>query len=720
MNNVAPFLLLLAGLLIISNLKAQSSAPTLSFGLDRVLFGNSPLDADLLASIIADRQDDLKKRIVEKEILSPMFSNSAFVTQDYVHGLITNLMNEKDKNILKKEVMELTSNYALVYTLSEMYLQLSWDEIQKGTYLDSIGAFPMKKGEEFSLNSSAIAPFDTYEFTKQKLALSDSLYFTIQVSTPDTKTHINKRVPFNALLLDMIFQAVRSHPTFLEKGFSNRPMYFSIDQYRETSFYHHLSSTTLKEKMYADVKNFIDAVGSSHAIFEDLIDYLDQNQEVDTIDNTIAQETVDTVQEIDGHLDSHITKSQVKSLPLTVDSVKNELKNLRLKNLSKDDDAKAMLEDYYFLLYSIKPNILPVQAKEAQRKINEHFLPKLSVYNLQQEGKLDGLIESTVQLSEALKTSFQEPILEALSNKHHCRQMQNLLNEKKEIIHLYLEFFSRLDELDKTETYYYLLKNLTNCGDQMSNQSGAKAMNLLLQSIDKYTSFELEEDRISVDVESIILALFDYYGSREKKPFHLHMTVGANNSFLLKQDASETGRTEENNFTFLSEKLGFRVNLINWQMRSSYGLGEIKPQSKWLGLPKNTTTALGSYPMEPAVSNLHVLVYGSGFVSQLVHLTNSKFQARSFVGTGIGVTFFNNLSVNTSLLFPIQSSNRLDMKQTSLNVGFDVYFTQYIAAMNKKRNETKLAKIEMEKYKIDMDYRTKQLEMEMREKNSLM
>ena len=179
MNNTVSILLLIAGLLIISSIKAQTSAPTLSFGLDRVLFGNSPLDADLLASIIAERQDDLKKRIVEKEILTPMLANSAFVTQNYVYSLIKNLMNENDKNILKKEVMELTSNYALVYTLSEMYLQLSWDEIQKRTYLDSIRPYPMKKGEEYTLNTSAVAPFDKYEFTKQKLALSDSLYFTI-------------------------------------------------------------------------------------------------------------------------------------------------------------------------------------------------------------------------------------------------------------------------------------------------------------------------------------------------------------------------------------------------------------------------------------------------------------------------------------------------------------------------------------------------------------
>ncbi len=714
MNNTVSILLLIAGLLIISSIKAQTSAPTLSFGLDRVLFGNSPLDADLLASIIADRQDDLKKRIVEKEILSPMFAGSAFVTQNYVYSLIKNLMNEKDKNILKKEVMELTSNYALVYTLSEMYLQLSWDEIQKGTYLDSIHAFPMKKGEEYTLNTSAVAPFDKYEFTKQKLALSDSLYFTINVPGLEAKTSVSKRISFNALLLDMIFQAVRSHPTFLEKGFSNRPMYFSIDQYRETSFYHHLNSTSLKEKMYADVKNFIDAVGSSHDIFEDLIAYLNENEEAEASNNQSVEISTDSVSVSQATLSTNTTKQSEKSLLVSVDSVKNELKNLRLKSLAKDDDVKEMLEDYYFLLYSIQANILPSEAKEAHRKINEYFLPKLSVFNMQQEGKLDGVIRSSDALSQALKTSFQEPILEALSNKHNCRQMQNLLTEKKEIIHLYLEFFSRLDELDRTETYYYLLKNLTNCGDQMSNQSGAKAMNLLLQSIDKYTSFELEQDRISVDVESIILALFDHYGSREKNPFHLHMTIGANNSFLLKNAINETGRSEENNFTYLSEKLGFRVNLINWQMRSSYGLGELKPHNNWLGLRKNTTTALGSYPMEPAVSNLHVLVYGSGFISQLVHLTNSKFQTRSFMGTGLGVTFFNNLSVNTSLLFPIQANNRLDMNRPSLNVGFDVYFTQYIAAMNKKRNETKLAKIDMEKYKIDMDYRTKQLEMEMR------
>lgn len=720
MNQSLSLLLLLAGLVAFTSIQAQGVAPTLSFGLDRVLFGHSPLDTDLLASIIADKQDDLKKRIVEKEILSPSLGNSAFVTQNYVYAIIKNLMNEKDKNILKKEVMEQTSNYALVYTLSEMYLQLSWDEIQKGTYLDSIGAKTKAKDEEFFLKTGKITQFDKHEFTKQKLALTDSLIFQIALPSDNKKERLYRSIPFNAILLDMVFQAVRSNPTFLSKGFCNKPLYFSHDQYLSFSFYHQLNQSLLKEKMYADVKNFVDVVANSHALIGDLIVYLDGETAADanTPIETETNEDDTPTDENDSLALSEIAteKAQHKSLPRSVEKVKSELVNSHLKELNRDPETREMLEDLYFLLYAVRPEILPSEAKEAHRKLNEIFLPKISVLNLQLDGTMSSVIKGITELSDQLEANFQAPLLEALGNKKTCRQLQTLLTEKQEFIHLYLEFFSRLDQLDKTETYYYFLKNLSLCGNEMNTSHKAQALNFLLHSIDKYTTFEWENDLISLDVESIILALVENYAGQEKNPFHLYLTIGANNSIYLKPPTDAADRSSANNFSYVSEKLGFRLNLINWQFRSALKNGAQSRQKLPWGMRSSSFTSAPLYAAEPAISNLHLLVFGSGLLSQLAHLTNSKFQAMRYMGTGLGLTFFNNLSVNTSFLLPIPQNNQLNFNHLALNVGFDVYFTQYLSALNKKRQESKLSKLELEKYKIEMEYRTKELEMEMRKK----
>lgn len=722
------------GLFFINLANAQNYSPTLSFGLDRVLFGSTPLDADILASIIAEKQDDLKKRIVEKEILSPLLSNSSFVTKNFLYSLVKNLMNEKDKNILKKEIMEHTSNYALVYTLAEMYLQMSWNELKNGTYLDSIHALPYPKNEKFTLNTEVLSNVHSSEFIQQKLALSDSLLFQIERKDDKTLLPATEYINFNNLLLDMIFQAVRSNPTFLAKGFSQKPLYFSVDQYRTHSCYHQLSCLTLKEKMYLDVKNFIDAVGELHTIFGDLIVYLEVQESLGNPTPTVVETSETATQVAIGIQNDSLVNSENINLPTTgqsaivsksasiilmesVENVKNEMKLVQLKGLQKDRASKEMLEDYYFLLYSIQPTLLPLEAKNAQERISSFFLPKISVLNLQQDHQLNGVIEQTMILSKSLENHFQKPILEALSNKSSCRQMQSMLTQKKDVIHLYLAFFSRLDELDKTETYYYLLKNLSMCGDQMKDEHSAKAMNVLLNSIDKYTTFETEEDRISIDVESIITSLFEQYGSRDKNPVHFYLTMGANNSFRLKHTPIEDRPNEEANFAYVAEKLGIRFNLINWEMRNAYGSRQEKSFGSWLNNKRNTAPSMDSYQSEPVISNLHVLLYGSGLVSRFVHLTNSKASISSYLGTGLGLTFFNNLSVNTSLLLPIQSNNRLEINDLAINIGFDVYFAQYIAAMNKKHREIKQAKLDLEKYKIQMEYRTKELEMELRQRN---
>ncbi len=725
MNSVLTFFLFAAGLLIISNVKAQGPTPTLSFGLDRVLFGASSLDTEILAAIIADKQDELKKRVVEKEILTPIIASSSFATKNFIFSVVKNLMNEKDKNVLKKELLEQTSNYALVFTLAEMYLQLSWDEISEGTYLDSIKALPCPKSEVFSLQAESVKHVSSGDFAQHKLTLTDSLQFKILRN--GTKGKEVEMVNFNNLLLDMIFHAIRSNPTFLGKGFGQDPLYFTMDQYRLHSTYHQLTCLSLKEKMYTDVSNFIGAVGASYRIFEDLILYLENEETTEEIptDNVPGDDTLDYIyddslmnidttfatQISDG---AHSPQKQNLSVKQSVQEVQDELKSLHTKNLHKDQAAKEMLEDFYFLLYGLSDHMPPVEAKRSREKIQTIFLPKISVLNMELGGKFDAVIDKTSSLAEVLEVVFQKPLLESLSNKNSCRQMQRLLDEKKEVIHLYLAFFSRLDKLDEAETYYYLLKNLRNCSDQMVDKDGANALHIVLNAIDKYTTFEAVSDRISVDIESILLTLVDYYAARERNPVHLYMTLGANNSFRLNAPTSENRQNEESNFAYAAEKLGVRVNLINWQKRNALGLNQSRSSSLFQA-NRVAQKTLGLYSQDPVVSNLHLLMYGSGLVSRLVHMTNSKNPVSSYLGSGLGLTFFNNLSVNTSILVPIQSNSRLAKNDLAFNVGFDIYFAQYISAMNKKRREVKQSKTDLERYKIEMDYRTKQLEKEMRE-----
>ena len=113
------------------------------------------------------------------------------------------------------------------------------------------------------------------------------------------------------------------------------------------------------------------------------------------------------------------------------------------------------------------------------------------------------------------------------------------------------------------------------------------------------------------------------------------------------------------NASFVSEKLGVKYKLFDWNRKYVNGVSSTKP----------------------LINNLHVTTYASGLLYQIEALnTEDNFNFTS-LGVGLGVTFLNNLDFNISYAGQINNW----YQNNYLNIGFDIQITEYLAQLSKKR-----------------------------------
>jgi len=115
----ASFLLLF----FISMLSFESFAqvsPTLGVGLGELTMKKGTIDVEVLTEIIMEKQKELKKEAL-KRFLFDKFPSGNFATKFYIQNCLYTLMNEKNPQVIKKEIMELTTNYSIALGLAVVY-----------------------------------------------------------------------------------------------------------------------------------------------------------------------------------------------------------------------------------------------------------------------------------------------------------------------------------------------------------------------------------------------------------------------------------------------------------------------------------------------------------------------------------------------------------------------------------------------------------------------
>lgn len=262
--------------------KAQN--PTLSVGLETLTMNKGTIDVEALTAIIMEKQKALKQEALKRFILN-LFPETNYTSKFYVQNCLTILLNEKNPKVIEKEVLELTTNYALVLGVAKAYNNRSSTQLLKisytanSQYIDAIRGkiFKQKltlesKSTQSSLEKDlkakeekidAALKYEKKDYTAlSKLEAERSKIVAkisrkaLRMESQSVSTNLDT-LPFS-ILVDVVAATLSDIPTLKSKGFFRK----SID-YRGDDFYlslknsHELLFKAALDKFQNDLKKSI-------------------------------------------------------------------------------------------------------------------------------------------------------------------------------------------------------------------------------------------------------------------------------------------------------------------------------------------------------------------------------------------------------------------------------------------------------------------------------
>ncbi|MGB0522510.1 MAG: hypothetical protein ACPGJS_06095 [Flammeovirgaceae bacterium] len=198
-------------------------------------------------------------------------------------------------------------------------------------------------------------------------------------------------------------------------------------------------------------------------------------------------------------------------------------------------------------------------------------------------------------------------------------------------------------------------------------------------------SYNVNGDRyLSIDVESVISTVSDNFLDIGNKGLGVYLvpffSIGANQAYFVDNNqlgpADAAGSpTNLDNLYFASEKIGFKYKIWNWGYTHSFKQGiNYKYYGKNYAWVRPHAT--------PTISDLHVMVYGSGLLYNLANLKSEDSFNYGLVGAGVGLTFFNKLSLHGGLGMPF-TNKQFKRDNLFITFGFDIPISEYISALSR-------------------------------------
>jgi len=98
--------------LLVFTLSHAQVNPTLGVGLETLTMNKGTIDVEVLTKIIMEKQKELKGEALKRFMLK-LFPDANYTTKFYIQNCLHILLNEKNPQVIEKEILELTTNYAL-------------------------------------------------------------------------------------------------------------------------------------------------------------------------------------------------------------------------------------------------------------------------------------------------------------------------------------------------------------------------------------------------------------------------------------------------------------------------------------------------------------------------------------------------------------------------------------------------------------------------------
>ncbi|MCU0392164.1 MAG: hypothetical protein MUE81_13685, partial [Thermoflexibacter sp.] len=225
-------------------LAQTEQAPTLTLGLNELVgFKKGVIDVELLSEIIANKQDEIKKEIIKRELLEPIAEHGNFMYYNYAYNVSSLLLKEKNKKVITKEILEYTSNFALVYGFTELYLQLAVKSQNKEfeNFINTITG-----------NTTLYDTLQNEFSSKGKpniLVLNRLQKYTVKLSNC-FKNSDKDNIMLNDVLVDMVFDICKNNDEIKQKGFFVQALNMSEQEYEEKNMYRKVINCLKKDTTY--------------------------------------------------------------------------------------------------------------------------------------------------------------------------------------------------------------------------------------------------------------------------------------------------------------------------------------------------------------------------------------------------------------------------------------------------------------------------------------
>lgn len=789
--------------LLSTQVKAQGDAPTLQAGLNGITFSKGNLDAELIAQIIAEKQRELKTRLIKNMLLNSLgIDNGLFYT--YIDNTIDIIATEKDEKTRVHNLLENTVNLAFVITYTEYYLYTLKPNSPQLRHLRKL-AFA------YGIDSTEIHPKMSLRDISRLNYTHLNKTSTVDIGKDYWKTQRNQ---FVGVLLDIVAEAVKDNAELKALGllrtsylqnqtasnayymlagntandfeeFKNKTQvkkendfedeYDQIDDILTGSKFNKLYDSVLavlKRGDYAGLLNYSEKITEYDTElskeFGDLLALVNQKSETSEVYKAIQNAfyfnvNYPTVKYKSNALDSvfydtygvvpSVINRNSRSVSDTVYKTWNTFYNL-LENrykvelfsqiFNKKPSADSIVADvgnqldlllkYYGLIKTLAAKgtnvdtvwkvlqntyqcgnsdslfkLIVGKVDSARKSITD--VAGIAQSDLEAFTKVNGFI-AKLRLAEANRYTYLaqyeneiEPALLQLSKySQEYLQIKDLMFQqllcyatqaKTDLNNLglnignsFIDLLVSIDEFDEAATFQKYLNQLAEAGDIFSDPKMRSSINKITAFVRSYISVSENADNqfvVNIDAEGFITSL-QKLNYNKFSPWGLHFTVGSNMAAFNNPLTLENGTTI-NNYSFIGEKIGVKFKLYDWQYINSFSRGET---FKYWG----KTYIRNAPPSEPILSNVHLLLYGSGIMYNLVNTGTTQDFNSPLVGGGFGLTFYNGLDINFSVGTAILDNTPFLHPSVPFfyNLGMDIQFIEYIDRLNQKRKANKTQK----------------------------
>ncbi len=637
--------------------------PSLSVGTNEVLFAKGVLDTELIGEIIAEKQAEIKKAFAKNLLLNEKLSNGPYLTYNYAENVLNVLMDYQDKAVMKKALLEHSSELAMVLGITEAYVT-----VKKGTFAKLERSFLLYQGKtDIVREYDRIAQYDSIKcrFTKDIIILpsemlamdkfdqskASEISFSLIDPAESSKTvnsgeYLSKiskiygmrklgekpeNMYLHYILLDMFLDICRRNESFQRLGFFQKK--FSESTFENRSCYlrfmkHDSSASQEKKALQAMLKK----------IKQEATKILNLNLKYASV-----------------IIDQPNTISSTNVPDSLFNLAYDQLLKVKYQQSGLSDKEREIIQKASKLVYYGYTNLRSSKGKDNYDDIVleiSTIMPDLISLN----GKLEDLeFKKLVSTIDKIGKDIRSYQFEQLQREFKQLQIEfhkEVENDSAEIKSNLAELFKVLTSLDKAKSFDQIAKLIVDAGDVFYDINYTRIMDEIA-GIQKYLIIDTDSNRVEIKVEDMLVYLYNKYASSTSSQISLYFTVGYNYLGIFNKN---------NDISYASEKIGLKLKLYDHYKRRTYN-------SKYF-LEKR----------KPVINDFYLLAFVSGLLYQIDALKSEEEFNEASYGLNVGVHFFNGLDLSSGLT----SVQLGDERKLLFGAGFDIPITEYLSRLGKK------------------------------------